>query len=93
MLAQVQSGSHQHSRRPRLGRSLATLRPSSLLAWVLVKKWLPEEDAYADKKHVALQSQPDQWDQWGLVTASAMASIRQGFGTKVMSAGTSFGLT
>ena len=44
----------------------------------------------ADKKHVALASQ---LDQWGLVTASAMASTRQGFGTKVMSAGTSFGPT
>ena len=41
----------------------------------------------ADKKHVAL---PSQLDQWGLVTASAMVSTRQGLGTKVMSAGTSF---
>ena len=90
MLAQVQSGSRQHSQRPRLGRSPATLRPSSPLAWLLVKKWLAEEDAYADKKHVALQSQ---LDQWGLVTASAMASTRQGFGTKATLAGTSFGLT
>ena len=43
-----------------------------------------------DKKHVTLQSQ---LGQSGVVTASAMVSIRQGLGTKVMSAGTSLGPT
>ena len=45
---------------------------------------------YVSQKDVGLRSQ---LHQWGLVTASAMGATRQGFGTKVTSAGTSFGPT